>query len=70
MADPEKTDPNFQTRVKDITARADGPADKILRSIQAGVNWCFDRAIGSAWTPWIIVAVVLLLVWAGVRVTR
>ena len=69
MADDEKTIPPMD-KLRAATARADGPADKILRSIQAGVNWCFDKAIGSAWTPWIIVAVVLLLVWAGVRVTR
>ena len=69
MADHEKTIPPME-QLRAATARADGPADKILRSIQAGVNWCFDKAIGSAWTPWIIVVVVLLLVWAGVRITR
>jgi len=68
--DPEKTDPNWRTRLAAGTAKADGPADRVLRAIQAGVNWCFERAIGSGASAWIIVGVLIILVWFGFRVVK
>ena len=51
MSDPEKTDPNWGQKVKDWTAKADPRVDRVLESAKA-----------SAYTPWLIVGVVVLLI--------
>lgn len=62
MSDPEKTDPNWRTRLSEGTAKADPWADRILRALQRGMNWAIDRAVSSGASPWIIVGVLIVLV--------
>ena len=63
MTDPEKTDPNFATKAKDAlskaTEKSDPWADRILESAKA-----------SAYTPWLLVGAVVLLVVLGAILTR
>lgn len=59
MANPEDTEPNLAQKVKDATAKVDPWADRLL-----------DAAKQSAWTPWIIVAVVLGSVMLGAWLAR
>lgn len=70
MVDPDKTDPNWRTRLTEGTAKADPWADRILRALQRGMNWLIDRAVSSGASPWIIVGVLIALVVVAFRVVR
>jgi hypothetical protein len=70
MSNEEKTDPGFKAKAAKATARADPWADRFLLACQRAMNWAFDKAVGSALTPWVIVAVIIGVAYFGYRIVR
>jgi len=59
MTDPEKTDPNWKAKIQNWTAKADPKVDRVLESAKA-----------SAYTPWLIVGAVVVLIVLAVIVAK
>ena len=70
MSDDDKTDPGFSAKAHAAALKAQEAARKATAAADPWADRLLDSAKASAYTPWLIVGAVVLLIVFGVILAR